>query len=204
MTSTGFWWILVFTLLFGALHSLLASEGVKAWVKRRVGEKPFRAYRLGYNLVAIFTTLLLPLPVLLLPDAPLYRIPEPWIYLTLTLQALALVCLLLAFRHSEPWDFLGLAQLRGTPSDQPKASLQISGFYRCCRHPLYFFGLLFMWLFPLVSWNTLAVMLGLTVYTLLGSLLEERRLLKEYGEKYRAYQRSVPWMLPNLSKLKRD
>ena len=197
MSETGFWWILLFTLLFGVLHSLLAAEWVKAFVRARVGETRFRGYRLGYNLIAIVTTLLLPLPILLLPDAPLYRIPEPWIYFSLALQGFLLILLLKAFRQSTPLDFLGLAQFRSKPDLEQAPFLVITGYYKVSRHPLYFFGLAFVWLFPLMTWNTLALFLGLTVYTLLGSLLEERRLLHEYGEAYRAYQREVPWLIPN-------
>jgi protein-S-isoprenylcysteine O-methyltransferase Ste14 len=47
--------------------------------------------------------------------------------------------------------------------------------------------------------NTLAVFGALTVYLLVGAALEERRLLREFGDAYGDYRRSTPMLLPRFS-----
>ena len=44
----------------------------------------------------------------------------------------------------------------------------------------------------------LAFNLGTTAYLLLGSLVEERRLVRAFGPAYVRYRQHVPWMLPRL------
>ena len=47
-----------------------------------------------------------------------------------------------------------------------------------------------------MSWNMLALAIGVTVYTLIGSLLEERRLAAQFGQEYVEYKKRTPWLLP--------
>jgi protein-S-isoprenylcysteine O-methyltransferase Ste14 len=96
--------------------------------------------------------------------------------------------------------FAGLRQaltyLRGEPLPLPAEKLQVSGFYGFVRHPLYLFSLLVMWPTPIMTDTFLGFVIGSTLYFILGSRLEERRLAEEFGASYAAYRRRVPWMLP--------
>jgi len=38
--------------------------------------------------------------------------------------------------------------------------------------------------------------IGATIYFVVGSYYEEKRLLVVFGEDYAAYQRRVPWLFP--------
>ena len=40
--------------------------------------------------------------------------------------------------------------------------------------------------------------LVLTAYFIIGSILEERRLLARFGDAYREYQQRVPMLIPRL------
>jgi protein-S-isoprenylcysteine O-methyltransferase Ste14 len=64
------------------------------------------------------------------------------------------------------------------------------------RHPLYTAGLIFIWLIPIMSSNLLALNVGITLYLYIGSIFEERKLLAEWGDEYRTYQRKVPRLIP--------
>jgi protein-S-isoprenylcysteine O-methyltransferase Ste14 len=64
------------------------------------------------------------------------------------------------------------------------------------RHPLYFFGLLFLWLTPVMTINLLTTYLLFTLYFYIGSFFEERRLRAEFGPAYRQYQQRVPRLIP--------
>ena len=53
------------------------------------------------------------------------------------------------------------------------------------RHPQYFFTLVLLWAYP-----------DLTAWTVLGSVLEERDLVEEFGTDFVAYQRDVSMLIP--------
>jgi protein-S-isoprenylcysteine O-methyltransferase Ste14 len=181
--------------LYGALHSLLASLRAKALARRILGPASSRLYRLGYNLVGVLTLL----PVLAIPARQpgllLYRVPWPWSGLMLAGQALALVTTLVGLLQTDLAGFLGLRQLlEGEPEGPPK--LVLTGLYRWVRHPLYTAGLAFLWLSPLMTTSTLALFTGLSLYLYIGSLFEERRLVREFGQAYLDYQHRVPRLMP--------
>jgi protein-S-isoprenylcysteine O-methyltransferase Ste14 len=95
------------------------------------------------------------------------------------------------------WSFIGIEQLLAPPDSRPP-ELVISGLYRWVRHPLYTAGLIFIWLTPVMTWNVLALSLGLSAYLIIGAYFEERKLLGEFGEAYQLYQRRTPMFFPGL------
>jgi protein-S-isoprenylcysteine O-methyltransferase Ste14 len=180
--------------LWAAFHSLLASLRVKSWARRAIGARTSRWYRLVFNAIAGLTIL----PWLaLVPNRTLYTIPFPFCWATMAGQALALGAMLWTLIQTGVGHFLGLTQLLGgsTGEDSP---LQIRGFYCHMRHPLYFFALLFLWLTPIMTGNIMTANAVITVYFWLGSVLEEKKLLIEFGEAYAHYQRHVPRLIPRL------
>lgn len=72
----------------------------------------------------------------------------------------------------------------------------MGGLYAWVRHPIYTAGLIFLWLTPILTSNLLAMNIGLTLYILIGAWLEERKMVAEFGEAYREYQRRVPMLIP--------
>jgi methanethiol S-methyltransferase len=189
--------ILAAMLLYGLVHSLLASLAFKVWLQRRLGEWARRLYRLAYNLFAIISLLpVLALPALL-PDQRLYVIPFPLALITLGLQGLAVVALLVGLLQTGVWSFLGLSQLSGDNLSGP-SGLVVRGLYHWVRHPLYSAGLVFIWLTPLMTSNLLAFNLGATVYLVVGAMFEERKLLREFGQDYARYRARTPMLVPGL------
>jgi len=183
--------------LYGAIHSWLASLRVKVKVQHKLGPKADHSYRLIYNLLAILTLLpVLALPAAL-PDQRVYAIPMPWNLLSLALQGIALLVLLLGVIQTGVWSFLGLRQL--FESGKPSVHLVTNGLYQYVRHPLYTAGLVLIWLIPVMTVNTLALDIGLTLYILIGIHYEERKLVREFGPTYEAYRQRTPMLIPKLS-----
>jgi protein-S-isoprenylcysteine O-methyltransferase Ste14 len=93
-------------------------------------------------------------------------------------------------------DFLGITQLR-SDSVQPR-KLIISGGYARVRHPLYLYSTLFLILNPVMTTQWLLLTIFSAAYFIVGGLIEERRLLEEFGDEYRRYRQRVPFMIPSV------
>jgi protein-S-isoprenylcysteine O-methyltransferase Ste14 len=197
MMTQPFWLILVAILAWGLLHSFLASLQVKAKVRHWVGHEADRWYRILYNFISIITLL----PILILPitqpDKPINYIHFPWVVLTSAIQLFALVILLAGLQQTGVFSFLGLQQML-YPVDNTPPRLVTTGLYKYIRHPLYTAGLMIIWLLPYMTWNLLAVNLGITIYIMIGAFFEERKLVVEYGSEYVEYRRQTPMLIPGL------
>jgi protein-S-isoprenylcysteine O-methyltransferase Ste14 len=195
--TLSFWLILLAVLAYGLLHSLLASIRIKAQTQHRLGPTSERWYRLAYNLIAIGTLLPILVLPLILEDEEIYIIPFPWVILTIAIQLLAVVALFIGLRQTGITSFLGLRQAF-LPEDTTPPRLVTDGLYRYVRHPLYTAGLLFIWLIAIMTWNLLALIIGLTAYIFVGIYFEERKLLQEFGSSYAKYRQSTPMLVPGL------
>jgi protein-S-isoprenylcysteine O-methyltransferase Ste14 len=180
---------------YGALHSLLASNVVKQAFQDALGQTSDRFYRLFFNIVGGLTFLPVLAVAALDPGQTLYQLTRPWVLLTSAGQALAVILLLLGLLQTDSLHFLGLRQLLH-PGAQEPGELVINGLYCHVRHPLYSTGLLLIWLTPVMTTSVLALNLGLTLYIIVGSIFEERRLVGEFGQAYIDYQRRVPRLIP--------
>jgi protein-S-isoprenylcysteine O-methyltransferase Ste14 len=195
--TISFWLILLAVLVYGLLHSILASLTIKSHTREWIGPVTDRWFRVAYNLIAVFTLLpILFLPILLI-DQEIYTIPYPWVLLTLFIQVLAVVVLIVGVRQTGISSFIGLRQLM-LPEDTSPPRLVTDGLYRYVRHPLYTCGLVIIWLIPILTWNLLALIIGLTAYVLIGAYFEERKLLREFGESYAEYRSRTPMLIPGI------
>ena len=182
-------------LAYFALHSTLASLPAKRWVAAAFPRlMPF--YRLAFNALAI----LLLTPLLWLtyrdPGVLLWRWSGPLGWLANGLALAALGGFWDTTRSYDMQEFLGLRQWRGHVARvEDQEHFHLSPYHRFVRHPWYFFGLVLLWTrdmhaLPLVS----TAMISL--YFLIGSKLEEKKLLAYHGETYRRYMARVPGIFP--------
>lgn len=133
-----------------------------------------------------------------LPDQKLYEISFPWVILSALGQLIGAVIIVLGIWQADAWSFMGIRQII-TPSIQDeKTELIINGLYQWMRHPLYTGGLLFIWLTPVMTVNSLTLTIMLSIYLVIGAKFEERRLVHEFGEAYAAYQKQVPMLIPRI------
>ncbi|NOY97856.1 MAG: isoprenylcysteine carboxylmethyltransferase family protein [Chloroflexi bacterium] len=190
-------WLILAVLGWGVVHSVLASLTTKDLLRRLLGEQTMRFYRLFYNLFAAATFLPILYLMRALPDRVLYAIPAPWLYLALAGQALAVMGEVAGVLQTDAWAFAGLRQIV-SGAEAEAQELTVKGLYRWMRHPLYAFGLLFIWLTPVMTVNMLVVYIALTVYIVAGAYFEERRLLREFGDAYAEYRTVTPMFIPGL------
>jgi protein-S-isoprenylcysteine O-methyltransferase Ste14 len=187
------WFILIAFAGYGVVHSLMASLGFKDFVYGLMGELAERYYRMVFNLFSFFTLLpILALP-LTIPDVPLYTIPDPWSSVTLAVQGISLALLIYSLFQTGAFEFVGLSQMVGIKA---KDKLNTRGLYRYMRHPLYTFSMLFLWLTPVMTRNLAVLYLSFTLYFVIGALVEERKMVRLFGQAYVDYQVKVGMFFP--------
>lgn len=181
----------VLWLLFGAGHSVLASETAKRLTRALFG----RQERLAYNLVAVvhFVATVAAGRYLLGGSAA-----EPFDLPPLVQGGMgaALVAgaglILLALRHYDLRRFAGTAPVPAGAVPEP---LHTDGLHRYVRHPLYS-GAFLLLLGGATDPFGLATCLWASLYLVIGTWFEERRLISLYGDAYRRYRAAVPAFIP--------
>jgi protein-S-isoprenylcysteine O-methyltransferase Ste14 len=186
-------WLIFAIALWGIVHSLLASIGFKNYLRRTLGDRLMKFYRLFYNIFAVISILPVLYLMVVLPDRTLYQVPSPWSYLMRAGQVISLLLLFVAVLQTDVLSFVGLRQLM---EEEKKGDLVIDGLYRFVRHPLYTFGLGILWLSPTMTLNSFIVYAALTVYILIGIIFEERKLVREFGQEYSNYKSITPMLIP--------
>ncbi|GAB6052281.1 hypothetical protein JCM17960_11010 [Magnetospira thiophila] len=176
---------------FGAGHSLLAGARL---------HRPFGPwYRVAFNVIAIVHLIAVyGLGRWLFAEVPALDLPRG---LPLLLWLMHLTGWGLMFYGLTGYDLGRLSGLRqvaaarlGTPEpdDEP---LRRDSLHRFMRHPLYAAGFLILW-GGAHDWLHLTTAVWGSIYLLVGTWFEERRLLRLYGASYAAYRRQVPAYIP--------
>lgn len=193
--------VLLSIVAFGFIHSILASKEAKHVFIEKFGERAYHGwYRLAYNIFAGVTLLPVAWLLVIQPSRVIWQIQPPLTIIFLILQGIGVLGLLISVLQIDGGQFLGTSQLRaylrGGELPLPKEPLSVNGVYAIVRHPLYFFSLLVIWFIPTMSEGYLGFALGSTLYFVIGSLYEERRLIEFFGDEYKQYQKKVGWMIP--------
>ena len=196
-----------------AIHSLLASKPAKDIARRIVGDRYRNGlYRFAFNAKSVLFLVWATWWFLRLPDREIYRVRVPWSWLFRAGQVASLGVLLSAVRVIGILDFAGIAQLRSLltgldPDPEPEAQgpplgadgqLVTGQPFRLTRHPSNLGALGVFLLFPRMTVNRLTLVVLVTLYVVLGSLHEERRLRTAYGEPFERYRQGVSFLVPLL------
>jgi protein-S-isoprenylcysteine O-methyltransferase Ste14 len=115
-----------------------------------------------------------------------------------TLFAFGWVLILATTFFINHFDLFGLRQVWLYLVGRPIAPLKFvtPGPYRLVRHPLYLGWFFAFWMTPTMTYAHLLFAVATTVYILLAIRLEERDLVREHGEAYETYRRTVPMVIP--------
>ena len=180
-----------------ALHSGLINLTFTEWL-RRIYPGLFRYYRILFNLFSAATLL----PVLLftfsLRGEPIINWKGPWLCIPMIMAIVSIYFFIAGARRYDLLQFLGIRQLkeqRDCSVLTDDCSLDTQGVLSVVRHPWYTGGILIVWARPL---DLSAILTNLVVsgYFVVGAILEERKLKRQFGEQYVAYQKRVPMFFP--------
>jgi protein-S-isoprenylcysteine O-methyltransferase Ste14 len=184
---------------FGFLHSFFAQVGVQARVQAMVPAPAMRSFFLAVTGTALLLMMGLWQPTGLI----VWRLPIPAraeaAIAAIVFAVPAAVILRLLVRLGF-FEFLGWAQLFGPAQASTRTAgtpmLRTNGIYGFVRHPVYT-GLLAMFLLgPTLSLDRLALFLAALGYLSVGIPVEERKLIRLFGDDYVEYRRHVPALLP--------
>ncbi len=193
-------YILLFILwiLWCALHSLMISEVVVSGIRQKYGDR-YRYYRIFFNLVSVLTLI----PVVIYSGSlqidPFFTWSGAWRPVQFLLALGAIALFYAGSRHYDLRQFLGIRQVMEHESRKgltETGGLDTSGILGVIRHPWYTAGILIVWARPL-DMAVLVTNIVLTAYLIIGTHLEEKRLVAEFGDEYREYQNKVPMFLPS-------
>ena len=184
-------------ILWCGLHSAMISISVTEYFKKFLGSN-YRFYRSFFNIISVIT--LIPVAVFA------YSVQTPALfqwngYLRLgqvLILGMAVWFFFLGGRHYDIWQVLGIKQIREGSTDlaiTDTGELDTSGVLGMTRHPWYLATMLLIWARQM-DVSALIVNVILTFYLVVGTYLEEKKLLREFGESYRNYQQKVPMLIP--------
>ena len=190
---------LLLIVLFGAQHSVMARTGFKRWLKRQL---PAAAERSVYVLFASVMLMLLfwqwrPIPNLVWSAESVAGQAVGW-----AVFAGGFGLVLIATFLIDHFDLFGLKQVwrQFVGRDEAKPRFVTPLIYRVVRHPLYLGFILAFWGGPAMSAGHALFAAAMTAYILIAIQFEERDLVRQLGDRYAAYRREVPMLVPLLTR----
>jgi methanethiol S-methyltransferase len=187
----------VFWGLWCTLHSILIAPPVTALAQKRLGAG-FRVYRIFFNAFSLLTLLPLTAYSFFYPEVPIFRWSGLWVIIQYGLIGTGLTLLWAGGHHYSLSQFLGVRQIQTGRTDQTlmdHSRLDFSGIHRVIRHPWYAAGMLLIWARD-ITWSILLTNIVMDIYFVVGTVLEERKLLKTFGTQYADYQKQVSMLFP--------
>jgi len=185
--------------LFAAQHSIMARKWFKEWWTRIVPRPIERSTYVLFSSLALILLFWQWRPL----GGVVWSIENsPGVFILRAFFAFGWLLVLASTFLINHFDLFGLRQvwlyLRGKPYNALRFATP--GLYQMVRHPLYVGWFFAFWMTPLMTFAHLLFAIATTLYILLAIQFEERDLVREHGEAYEAYRRTVPMLIPFTGK----
>ena len=167
------------------------------YLKKRLGSG-FRFHRLFYSVFSVATLMPLMYYAYSIRPDPFFRWDG---YLAVVQCALILTGSYLFVAGARHYSFSELFGIRQIEAGRKEATssdgdtFAVSGIHSAIRHPWYLAGILIVWAQDL-SFFVILNNIVISIYFIIGSFLEERKMMRKFGERYRDYQRTVSMLVP--------
>jgi protein-S-isoprenylcysteine O-methyltransferase Ste14 len=185
-----FCWIIYF-----AIHSILANNRIKSKIYHKFPAFK-KYYRIFYNLIAII--FLLPISYFSITELGHLVLENKILkYSGIFILCIGIVLLFISFSAFNLKEFFGIEQYQ---EKEEKGKLVVSGMYQYVRHPLYF-SIIIIFLGILCIFPSIKILCINTIvylYLIIGSKLEEKKLIAYFGADYINYSKKVKGLVPYL------
>lgn len=181
--------------LFAVQHSVMARGWFKNWWTKII---PAQIERSTYVLLSSLLLILLfwqwrplPQPVWIVETAPWNGVLDGlfWLGWIIVLASTFMINHFSLFGLRQVYHFYKGEEADPVPFQKP-------GLYRYVRHPLMLGFLIAFWATPRMTLGHLVFAIATTAYIFLGTWLEERDLIRHYGDRYREYRRQAGMVIP--------
>ncbi len=180
-----------------AAHSVLASTRVKNRLVR--AGIPAAGYRLFYVAFSISTMILL-----LSWELATINIPAPkgmwWQAARGLLFSYSGYMFMAGAGVYDLKFFLGVTQLRQGNKNSKGEGLKTGGILARVRHPWYSGGLALIVGLGNTPLDRIDLRILLAAYIVIGCVIEEKRLRREFGPAFKRYQKTVPMLFPRIGR----
>jgi protein-S-isoprenylcysteine O-methyltransferase Ste14 len=184
-------------ILWCTLHSTLIATRVKDYLRKTLGDW-FRFYRLFFNAVSLATLIPVLYYSLSIQRTPIFCWEGHLMIVKYLLLATSIILFVAGGRHYSMSRFLGIRQIKTGRANHTLSEYDTfdnSGILSAIRHPWYTASIMVIWARD-ISLSTLLINIVISTYFVIGTILEERKLLLEFGENYREYQKNVSMFIP--------
>jgi hypothetical protein len=180
------------------LHSFLISTSFTKFISRLL-KKYYGFYRLFYVLISLILLIWLINYSSRFNNEIIVLYTFPWsIFRYVFMYGSLLLFFWAFFFNYDSLSFFGIRQIldSGKASTiNPDESIKKNGLLGVIRHPMYLALIIYLWctIFTLMD---LLINALLTIYVVIGTNLEEKKLVLEFGNAYTKYQQQVPMLIP--------
>ena len=165
---------------------------------KEILEIKFAYYRLAYNSFSIFTLIPVVVYQQLLDERIIFFWSGPWLLLKFSMYLVSFILFYGGYRVFDMQYVLGIRQIDEMRGGRKIKALNFNttGILKYVRHPWYSGAILLIWAFGPISDVSLVSKTILTAYIIIGTFLEEKKLIHEIGEPYLKYREKVPMFIP--------
>ena len=187
-------WDCFLSILFFIQHSGMIRTSFRTWLSASI---PRYCHPAAYSIAS--GIVLTAVALLWQPSQTvLFQLHGPVRLLTRAFSLLAIIGFIWGVRALRTFDPFGRVpiKLHLSAKELRPQGFTLRGPYLWVRHPLYFFMVVLIWSVPELHLDRLLFNVLWTSWILLGSYLEEKNLVAEFGKEYDYYQKTVPMLLP--------
>lgn len=182
------------SMIFFLQHSIM----VRRWFKKWIGTFMREIYHNAFYAITSAITLLLVLCLWQKSPVIIARTDGIIFWLLRTIFLLCMFGFFWGARTLGSFDALGVRPLMDDHRNRHEKPQEIivKGPYRWLRHPLYFFLIIIIWACPVLTLDRLLFNILWSIWIVIGTVLEDRDLHREFGEPYSEYSSKVPMIIP--------